>query len=146
MTSYNNIPTQIYILFSSIVHFIQIPDKDLPYYHELRSKDSMEAMKRIQQVASMLVWSHDVHGIVKMSDTPRKTLYRSKTENPKPQRKKTPIHVTPSLPLHALSTEVTGMPKSIMNHEGRVQVNFASNETLTTNVDDDISYGVVSDK
>ena len=74
----------------------QVEDEDLPYYYALRNKDSMAAIKRIQQMSTMIVWSQDVHGIIAISNAPRKTLYRAKTE--KPVRKKTPVQRMASLP------------------------------------------------
>ena len=97
--------------------------KDAPYYHGLRNTEGMQAMERIQQMATMIVWAQDVQGIVKMSDVPRKTLYRSKTE--KPIRKKTNVFVTRSVPMGALSSSV-------------------SNSTISSTIDDDVCYDFYS--
>ena len=97
--------------------------KDAPYYHGLRNTEGMQAMQRIQQMATMIVWAQDVQGIVKMSDVPRKTLYRSKTE--KPIRKKTNVFITRSVPMGVLSSSV-------------------SNSTISTTIDDDVCYDIYS--
>ena len=87
--------------------YLQEEEEDLPYFSALRNKDSMKAMKRILQMASMLVWDQDVHGIVKMSE-PRKTLYRSKSE--KPVRKKTPVQAFASLPPGIRHDQASSVP------------------------------------
>ena len=53
----------------------------MPYFHVLRSKDSMEHMKRIHQIATMLISSPDAIGMVKMEGERKKTCQRSKTVN-----------------------------------------------------------------
>ena len=121
---------------------LQVEGDDLPYFRGLRNKDDMQAKKRIHQMASMMVWSQDVHGIVKMSDAPRKTLYRSKTE--KPVRKKTPVYSTPSLPLDRISASSTGsIIGPNIEEDLCYDIATASTETISTIADDDMCYDVV---
>ena len=49
----------------------------MPYFSELRGHwDSAESVKRVEKMTSMIVWSQDVHGIIKMAQTRNKVLLR----------------------------------------------------------------------
>ena len=64
------------------MYIYQDEDLKIPYFSELRGHwDSVESMKRIEKMTSLIVWSQDVHGIVKMAQTRKKVLCRSKSED-----------------------------------------------------------------
>ena len=83
----------------------------------------MELMKRIQQTASMLIWSQDAQGMIKMSDVPRKTVFRSKSVMP--SRRKA------SIQLRSLS-----LPIECFSSSGDSSLN------LTNNIEEDFCYDI----
>lgn len=122
--------------------YTQVQDEDLPYFSDLRNKDTMEAMKRINQMAHMLVWSQDVQGIIKMSEVPRKTVYRSKSA--KPVRNKTLVQLltSVSLPTGKISSESPKTIPSTTEDDVCYDVTMCSEspETITSHIDDDVCY------
>ena len=67
---------------------MQLKDEE-PYFHDLRSEELLQSRKMIIRMATMMVWSHDVGGVIGMADIAETRLTRSKSE--KPVRKKTPF-------------------------------------------------------
>ena len=73
-------------------------------------------------MASMLIWSQDAQGMVKMSDVRRKIIFRSETM--KPVRKKASIQPRSfSLPIECFSSA-------------------DSSSNLTKNIEEDICYDI----
>ena len=68
------------LFIKTSVYINQDEDLNIPYFSELRGHwDSVESVKRIKKMTSMIVWSQDVHGIIKMTQTRRRVLCRSKS-------------------------------------------------------------------
>lgn len=84
-----------YIQLNNNIIYAQLKDEEVPYFHALRGEEFLQASKIIIRMATMMIWSHDVGGVVKMSDTAKPKLVRAQTE--RPIREKTPIRKFASL-------------------------------------------------
>ena len=74
----------------------------------------------------MLIWSQDAQGMIKMSDVPRKTVFRSKSVKPsRPSRRKA------SIQLRSLS-----LPIECFSSSGDSSLN------LTNNIEEDFCYDI----
>lgn len=68
-----------YLQLNHNIIYAQVEDEEVPYFQSLRG-EALESSKIIFRMATMIIWSPDVGGVVKMSDTAKPKLRRSQTE------------------------------------------------------------------